>query len=352
MWSVIKCVDGIKKVVAEVYSSLLHHRHAVVVLVLLIEILCTSQRTKTASWRWWWWWCWRCGGSELVIVVMVVVVLEFFGSRYQSLVRFSNWPERAGWEVWLVDGWWGLVAEEKTRAFCGARAVLAVPAVVRRNSRGSRRWETPLRGSPFWSLSHTTMLKVRFYRETMLKSVKLMQEFRWKLQLMSELPQLVEKVFFGALCTIDEKRGFLDQMSILITWDRFSWLKAESWAINHEKVMVTVSRRRLPNKVRDKLVPVLPSLIWPPLRPWPTHCLLCSQLPDTFSQPTLPPTHTFRTGWKTMTFSCSAFPHQYCRKQHTLWCLLLKNSDIFLSDISSSSLPFFSCYDNRTDYCL
>ena len=45
---------------------------------------------------------------------------------------------------------------------------------------------------------------------------------------MSELPQLVEKVFFGALCTIDEKRGFLEQMSILITWDRFSWLKAES----------------------------------------------------------------------------------------------------------------------------
>ena len=73
---------------------------------------------------------------------------------------------------------------------------LAVPAVVRRNSRGSRRWETPLRGSPFWSLSHTTMLKVRFYRETMLKSVKLMQEFRWKLQLMSELPQLVEDKFF------------------------------------------------------------------------------------------------------------------------------------------------------------
>ena len=119
MWSVIKCVDGIKKVVAEVYSSLLHHRHAVVVLVLLIEVLCTSQRTKTASWRWWWWWCWRCGGSELVIVVMVVVVLEFFGSRYQSLVRLPNWPERAGWGVWLVDGWWSLVAEEeRTRAFC------------------------------------------------------------------------------------------------------------------------------------------------------------------------------------------------------------------------------------------
>ena len=158
--------------------------------------------------------------------------------------------------------------------------------------------------------------------------------------------------FFGAVCTIDEKRGFLDQMFILITWDRFSWLKTESWAINHEKVMVTVSRRRLPNKVRDKLVPVLPSLIWPPLRPWPTHCLLCSQLPDTFSQPTLPPTHTFKTGWKTMAFSCSVFPHQHCRKQHIIWCLLLKNSDIFLSDISSSSLPFFSCYDNRTEYCL
>ena len=154
--------------------------------------------------------------------------------------------------------------------------------------------------------------------------------------------------FFGALCTIDEKQGFLDQMSILITWDRFSWLKTESWAINHEKVMVTVSRRRLPNKVRDKLVPVLPSLIWPPLRPWPTHCLLCSQLPHTFSQPSLPPTHTFITGWKTMTFSYSAFPHPFCRKHLTLWFLLLKNSDIFLSDISSSPLPFFSCSDYRT----
>ena len=45
---------------------------------------------------------------------------------------------------------------------------------------------------------------------------------------MSELPRLVGYKFFGAVCTIDEKRGFLDQMSILITWDRFSWLKAES----------------------------------------------------------------------------------------------------------------------------
>ena len=45
---------------------------------------------------------------------------------------------------------------------------------------------------------------------------------------MSELPQLVENNFFGAVCTTDEKRGFLDQMSILITWDRFSWLKTES----------------------------------------------------------------------------------------------------------------------------